>query len=106
MNSFDTTRLVYRLDGIIFFLKKKCDIEYFVFVQLISFRQSRVQLPLLWFILFSNLFFGFGEADVSTIVNAASNPSTAPTSLGCHKRLYTYRITQSDSNGKIFKLLI
>lgn len=43
---------------------------------------------------------GFGEADISTAVQGAMVQPAAPLTLGCHKRLYTYRITQSDDNGE------
>lgn len=63
------------------------------------FRQSRVHV-IIWSTLFFNLLFcGLGIADSSTIISAGPNPSIAPTELGCHKRLYTYRITQADTNG-------
>lgn len=43
---------------------------------------------------------GFGEANISTAVQGALVQPPSPTALGCHKRLYTYRITQADENGK------
>lgn len=43
---------------------------------------------------FVGIFFNFAEAEVPPVVQGLHDPP-----IGCHMRLYTYRITQSDSKG-------
>lgn len=40
----------------------------------------------------------FGSSELT--VQSALGSSAPPTGLGCHRRLYTYRITQSDESGE------
>lgn len=61
---------------------------------MVFFRQPRVFL-----IIWITVTWGFGEANISTAVQGALVQPQSPTALGCHKRLYTYRITQADENG-------
>lgn len=62
-------------------------------------RQPRIFL-IIWLTIVFNLLLGFGKADISTAVQGALVQPSSPLTLGCHKRLYTYRITQADENGK------
>lgn len=64
-------------------------------------RHSRI-FSIIWLTLTINLLLGFGEADISTAVQGALAQPSSPLTLGCHRRLYTYRITQADENGKAF----
>lgn len=63
-------------------------------------RQPRILL-MIWLTVIFNLLLGFGEADISTAVQGALVQPSSPLTLGCHRRLYTYRITQEDENGKM-----
>lgn len=55
--------------------------------------------PRFFFVIWITVLLGFGEANISTAVQGALVQPPSPTALGCHKRLYTYRITQADENG-------
>lgn len=61
--------------------------------------QSKLML-VIWLTLLLHMLFGVGKADISTAVqgNLTPAPSSGP-GLGCHRRLYTYRIRQIDDNG-------
>ncbi|XP_031630340.1 thyrostimulin beta-5 subunit [Contarinia nasturtii] len=64
-----------------------------------AIRQPRIFL-IIWLSVTFNMILGFGEADISTAVQGAMVQSASPPTLGCHRRLYTYRITQADKNGR------
>lgn len=64
-----------------------------------NYRQPRIFSVILLTITF-NIILGFGEPDISTAVQGAMVQSSSTSTLGCHKRLYSYRITQADENGE------
>lgn len=61
---------------------------------------------LIWSMLLLQLFVGFDAVDISTAVQGQLTPASSPLGLGCHKRLYTYRIRQFDEEGEIWGILI
>lgn len=90
MNTFESIR----------WLKRKQTYEFCskCFSEILKFRQPRFFL-----VIWITVTLGFGEANISTAVQGALVQQPSPTILGCHKRLYTYRITQADDNGKIIR---
>ncbi|GAB0096621.1 glycoprotein hormone beta-5 [Sergentomyia squamirostris] len=39
-----------------------------------------------------------GALEISTVLDTAASPKVA--TLGCHRRIYTYRVTQTDQKGR------
>lgn len=74
--------------GVVYTTKKK--LNFLVFS---AYRMS--PNPQIW-ILLSLAAFGSSQS----IIEAGIEPLDASATIECHRRLYTYRVTQSDENGK------
>lgn len=57
---------------------------------------------MIWSTVLLHMLFGVSKGEISTAVQANPTP-TSSSGLGCHRRLYTYRIRQFDDNGN-FKM--